>query len=158
MAAKRLNIKFVIIFFSLLVGLALGALLVLHIQSSRQITQSYQMGLAAFDEGDMEKARVHLGHVADKLTDHEEQIEATRKLAFAYVDLLEQPNKSHRDIEICRNVLDKALQLDPVDIGQDRIPLKEAYAKCQLLMAKPGAAAQTYIELANEFPDNPQYL
>ncbi|MBQ2822270.1 MAG: tetratricopeptide repeat protein [Thermoguttaceae bacterium] len=158
MAAKRLNIKFVIIFVSLLVGLALGALLVLHIQSSRQITQSYQMGLAAFDEGDMEKARVHLGHVADKLTDHEEQIEATRKLAFAYVDLLEQPNKSHRDIEICRNVLDKALQLDPVDIGQDRIPLKEAYAKCQLLMAKPGAAAQTYIELANEFPDNPQYL
>ncbi len=158
MAAKRLNIQFVVILVSIVVVLGLGALLLLHIQSSRQISQSYQMGLAAFDEGNMEEARIHLGHVADKLTSHEDQIEALRKLAFAYVDLLNQPNKSHRDVELSLNVIERTLQLDPVDLGQDRVPLKEARAQCQLLMAKPGAAAQTFIELANEFPDNPQYL
>lgn len=158
MAAKRLNIQFVIILVSILVVFGLGALLILHIQSSRQITQSFQTGLAAFDAGNMDDARTHLGHVADKLPSHEDQIEALRKLAFAYVDLLDQPNKSHRDIEICLNVIERALQLDPVELGQDRIPLKEARAKCQLLLAKPGGAAQTFVELANEFPDNPQYL
>lgn len=158
MAAKRLNIKFVIILAVTLLVVGLSALLVLRIQSSRQVEQCYQLGLDAFEKGDMAEARTNLGHVADKLQNPEEHSNALRKLAFAYIDLLDQANKSQQDIEICVAVLNKALELDPTELGQDRVTFKEARARCNLLIGRAGLAAQTYEELANEFPDHPQYL
>ncbi len=158
MAAKRLNIRFVIIFFAILLVGAVCALSAYYIQKGRHVAKSYDVGMSAFEEGNMEEARANLGHVVEKLGNEEEQTEATLKLALAFADLLEQPNKSHQDLINCQRAIDKALDLDPGTLGDHKVSLKEARAKCNILLGKPTAAAQTYIELAKEFPNEPQYL
>ncbi len=158
MAAKRLNIRFVIILATVILVSGVAAFVMLKIQSSRQLDQCYQLGLEAFEKGDMAEVRNNLGPVAEKLTDSEERADAMRKLTLAYIDLLEQPNKSHRDLEICQLMLGRALQLDPIELGEDRVKFKEAFAQSTLLLGRHVQAAQTYLELSNEFPDEPKYL
>ncbi len=158
MAAKRLNVKFVIILGASILFAALLALGALYIQSNRQVEQCYQQGVEAFGKGDMAEARVNLGHVVEKLHDDNARIDATIKLALAYIALLDQPNKSHQDIQVCLAVLLKALELDPTELGQNRVKFKESVAQCNLLLGKPGAAADMYVELGKEFVDEPQYL
>jgi len=158
MAGKRLNIKFVVILTSILVVLGLGAFGMLHIQSSRQVEICYQIGLDAFEKGDMVEARTNLGHVVDKLQNDEDRVNAMRKLTLAYITLLDQSNKSHNDVELCQSVCERALQVDASELGKDRAKIKEALARCQELLGRTSKAAQTYVELSNEFPDNPDFL
>ena len=98
MAAKRLNIRFVIIFFAILVIGGTCALAAYHIQKGRHVAKSYDVGMKAFEEGNMEEARANLGHVVEKLGNEEKQTDVVLKLALAYADLLDQPNKSHQDL------------------------------------------------------------
>ncbi len=158
MAGKRLNIKFVFILASILVVLGFGAFLMLRFQSSRQVEDCYQMGLDAFERGDMAEARSNLSHVVDKLSNDEDRVNAMRKLVLAYISLLEQPNKSHNDVEVCQSWTERALQMDASELGEDRAKIKEALARCQELLGRTSKAAQTYVELSNEFPDNPEFL
>ncbi len=158
MAGKRLNIKFVFILTSILVVLGFGAFLMLRFQSSRQVEDCYQMGLDAFERGDMAEARSNLSHVVDKLSNDEDRVNAMRKLVLAYISLLEQPNKSHNDVEVCQSWTERALQMDASELGEDRAKIKEALARCQELLGRTSKAAQTYVELSNEFPDNPEFL
>ena len=158
MAGKRLNIKFVIILTTILVVLGFGAFLMLRIQSSRQVETCYQIGLDAFERGDMEEARSNLGHVVDKLKDDEDRANAMRKLVLSYISILDQSNKSHNDVEICQSWAERALQMDASELGEDRAKIKEALARCQEMLGRTSKAAQTYVELSNEFPDNPDFL
>ncbi len=158
MAAKRLNIRFIIILAAMILISGVVAFVALKIQSSRQLIQCYQLGLEAFEKEDMAEVRNNLGPVAEKLTDSEERADAIRKLTLAYIDLLEQPNKSRRDIEICQTMFGRALQMDPIELGKDRVKFKEAFAESTLLLGRHVQAAKAYLELANEFPDEPKYL
>ncbi|MBQ4144420.1 MAG: tetratricopeptide repeat protein [Thermoguttaceae bacterium] len=158
MAAKRLNIRFVIIFFAILVIGGTCALAAYHIQKGRHVAKSYDVGMKAFEEGNMEEARANLGHVVEKLGNEEKQTDVVLKLALAYADLLDQPNKSHQDLVNCQRAIGRALDLDPGTLAAHALPLKEAKAKCSILLGAPTAAAQTYIELAKEFPNEPKYL
>ena len=119
MAGKRLNIKFVFILTSILVVLGFGAFLMLRFQSSRQVEDAYQMGLDAFERGDMAEARSNLGHVVDKLSNDEDRVNAMRKLVLSYISILDQPNKSHNDVEVCQSWAERALQMDASELGEE---------------------------------------
>lgn len=159
MAGKRLNTKFVIILTSILVVAGFLAFIMLRIQSSRQIETCYQMGLTAFENQAWAEAVTNLGPVVDKLKDDEDKVNATRKLAQAQIHLLEQTNKSVHEVEACQGCMERVLRLcSREELGEeDYKDVKAALARCQELLGRnTSKAAQTYVELSDEFPDAPE--
>lgn len=155
MAGKRLNINFVIILTLALVVMGFGFFIMLHIQSNRQVENCYKTGLTAFENGAWAEAISNLGPVAEKLKNEDDKVNAMRKLAESHIHLLEQTNKSHKDVQACLNCMDLALQMRDELGDDDYKKIKAAQAHCQELLGKTAEAAKSYDELATGFPDSP---
>ncbi|MDO4571242.1 MAG: tetratricopeptide repeat protein [Planctomycetia bacterium] len=155
MAVRRLNVRFVIILVVITLLLMCASYAAYRINKARLVSRLYNDGTAAYEAGDMPKAVDNFRKFAAITKDMDKRREVIRKMADIFAQEIETKGiGSPAEMKVRQSVIEEARRSDPNDKK-----LAEALAKCYAASPTEGVkGAQLYQELANKYPDQPEYL
>lgn len=152
MAARRLNIKFLIILFSVTLGLLLLGRIMWGINTTRMASSFYERGVMAQKKGDMDLALAEFSKFRrSKNTDKEKMNDVLIRMTEIYTTRLDKI--APKQMEYVLSIMNQALQVDVSNRD-----LKKRVALAYQKKGESSHAARLFLDLAKEDPKNPEFL